>query len=357
MGLSVAIAGAIILSVLLLVLMSMSGMVNNIFSISETGSTVFQLEKSISQTDIDLDTLLAVAGSPRVNFTLNSDEQEKLWRFEEFDVIVNYEGVTSGRLSEELTYNGDCGVGGATPVGSWCIDLITGVRDPNIINDGESAIIRTNVNENLANGQAAVTVSTDRGVVASLPSFKPTSFDISSDPPVPCQIGFYGRTFQDTDTGISYICDPSRDKWLSLETMVEMGEESSTCDSGDTIADDQDCGVTWGNNLGSDVTLMGYYIPYNMTITAYGFSQDGNDCGSGSFDVELWSSGSGTDDDPQVLDQKLDTLLTGPVEGRGDLNVDIDGPNFMTWGIENNCGGGINDWNMVIYWKWRHDNP
>jgi len=59
MGLSVAIAGAIILSVLMLVMMSMTGLVGNIFSIGTVTTQVSDLENTIDNTDISLETLFA----------------------------------------------------------------------------------------------------------------------------------------------------------------------------------------------------------------------------------------------------------------------------------------------------------
>ncbi len=42
------------------------------------------------------------------------------------------------------------------------------------------------------------------------------------------------------------------------------------------------------------------------------------------------------------------------------LDVDLDGDQYIIWGIDNNCSGGnssIIDWNMIIYLKWHHDDP
>jgi len=55
MGLSVAIAGAIVLSVLMVVLMTMIGFVDNMFTIGDVSSQISEVEKSIAKTDISLD--------------------------------------------------------------------------------------------------------------------------------------------------------------------------------------------------------------------------------------------------------------------------------------------------------------
>jgi len=368
MGLSVLISGAVIAIVLFSVLFAMPTVVDKLVSVSETSTQSTELDTEIIQTDIDLDSLIATAGLPSgsdtVNFTLNNDEQEKLWNFDDFDVIVKFDGVSGNTLTESLTYEGDCPLPGNHPTaGNWCIKSISGIQDPGIINGGESAIIVTKVSEDLANGNAIVSLNTDNGVIATLPSFKPTSVDVSSDPPVACEIGFYGRTFIDTDTGISYVCDPLRDKWLSPEMAALYGEENGGCSDGNDIGTDQNCGVTFGNNLGGDNPLsMGLYVPYDMTVVAWGFSDDdtGLPCGGGgTFDLEVWGSGS------PLVDQPL-TLANGVVIAAGlnddaqngiNTNIDLDGNQYIIWGLDNDCNASITDWNMIFYTKWRHADP
>jgi len=168
MGLSVAIAGGIILSVLMLVMMSMTGLAGNMFSIGETSSRVFELEKSISETEISGDHLSSIIGSPKVNFTLNNVGSEILWNFQDFDLIIEYDGDTSGKLVEELSFSGDC-LGVSPSAGNWCIQSIAGdLKDPGLLNTGERASIWTQVSENLDISDVIVLVSTDNGVLASV---------------------------------------------------------------------------------------------------------------------------------------------------------------------------------------------
>jgi len=365
MGLSVAIAGAIILSVLMLVMMSMTGLVGNIFSIGSVTTQVSDLENSIDDTDISLETLFVSSPltTPRVNFTLNNDDTEKLWNFDDFNVLIEYESASGDEL-EELSFGGKCQ--GVVPIaGEWCIEGIAGdFLDAGILNEGESAEIWTQVSQSVENGNARVTVSTDNGEVAMLPAPKRSWFDASPVPPATCEFSVYGRTFVDTDTGISYVCDPSRGKWLSTETITIFGEEDDDCDSGENIGDHENCSPDFGDQLGVNsgggAPDLGIYIPYNMTVIAYGFSADNDDCSGGSFDIEIWSTGSNSDDDNPAnwnLEQEIDTGLTTDTENANDRNVDIAGDQYIMTGIENNCSGTMNDWNLIIYSKWRHDNP
>jgi len=70
MGLSVAISGGIILTVFVLLLLSLPGLADKMFSIGDITSQVSKQEQKISKTDISLETLFATNGSPYVNFTL-----------------------------------------------------------------------------------------------------------------------------------------------------------------------------------------------------------------------------------------------------------------------------------------------
>jgi len=365
MGLSIAISGAIILSVLMIVLMTITGFVGNMFTIGDTSIQVSKLENTIDKTDISLDALEASVTSPYVNFTLNNDDIEKLWNFEHFNVLIEYDNA-AGTVVEELSFNGDCS--GISPsAGNWCIETIgADILDEDIINEGESADVWTQVSLDLSSANALVTVSTDNGVVAMLPAPKRSWIDAAPIPTITCEVGNYGRTFIDTDTGISYVCDPTRDKWLSIETMALFGDETGTCNDGNNPNNDGSCNVDWGNGLGpnlgeGDAPELGLYVPYNSTIIAVGFSVEDTECtAGGSFDLEFWSTGSNAVDEPYTLEQEIVTGLSSTqVYNDNNLNVDIDGDQYTLWGIDNNCAGGIDieDWNMIIYLKWRHDNP
>jgi len=124
MGLSVAIAGAIVLSVIMLVMMTLTGFVGTMFTIGDASTQISKVENTIDKTDISLDALEATQDSAKVNFTLNNDDTEKLWNFENFNVLIEYENATE-TFVEELSFNGDCS--GIAPIaGNWCIEAIGG---------------------------------------------------------------------------------------------------------------------------------------------------------------------------------------------------------------------------------------
>ncbi len=180
----------------------------------------------------------------------------------------------------------------------------------------------------------------------------------SNTPPVACGASFAGMQWMDTDSGILYICDVSngRNKWLSTDEKVIFGDETGSCTAGADPNSNASCNVDWGNGLGPDGgTVLGFYIPRDITITGYGFSEDNDACTSGSFDLEIWGTGSNSDDNNYSFQQEIATGLTGQAHNGDSLNVNITGNQYILWGIDNNCGEDIDDWNLILYFRYRHD--
>src|SRR3970282_2909526 len=123
MGLSVAISGGIILTVFVLILLSLPGLTEKMFSIGDITTQVTQHEQKISNTEISMNYLSQSVGSSKVNFTLGNDGSEKLWNFEDFDLFIEYDGASPGKLIEELTFGGKC-LGTVPLAGNWCIQSI-----------------------------------------------------------------------------------------------------------------------------------------------------------------------------------------------------------------------------------------
>ena len=167
MGLSVAISGGIILTVFVLILFSLPGLADKMFSIGDITSQVTQHEQQISNTKISIEQISVLVGSSTVNFTLNNEGSEKLWNFEDFNLFIEYDDTPSGKIIEELSYSGDC-LSTVPLAGNWCIQSISNdVKDPGIINTDEQATIWTQVGQNLVTSTAIVTIVTDNGVTFS----------------------------------------------------------------------------------------------------------------------------------------------------------------------------------------------
>jgi len=168
LGLSVAISGGIILLSIVIVFYAFSGTAMNVFSLSEVSSEVLDYKDSISKSEISLHHVSTLVGSPDIDLILRNDGQVKTWRFPMYDVLVTYDGAISGRLTEKLSYDGDC-LGGTPPSGSWCIESISrDMLDPGLLNPTEEADIRLRVNENLADVNAIISITTAKGVTSKV---------------------------------------------------------------------------------------------------------------------------------------------------------------------------------------------
>ncbi len=182
-----------------------------------------------------------------------------------------------------------------------------------------------------------------------------TSVLTGSTPPVTCVAPKGGTLWYDTDLGLTYVCDTSngRNKWLSQTDIPMIGEENGSCGSGKDVGDDGDCSVAFGDSLGGDgnTTSLGYYIPYPITIVGYGFSQDDDGCTSGSFDLEVWGTGSSTNDNDFTLKAEIATGLVDETAVGTNKNINVAGGQYILWGVDNNCGQSIDDWNLVLYYR------
>jgi hypothetical protein len=140
-------------------------------TVNDAATENFVTENKIYHTSINITSASEIAGNDDFTFILASNDEEKLWDFENFDVIIEYDGMAGAsdiRRIEVLTYSsGICTVQPA--VGNWCINSWNNDNmDPNILNNGESITIWARVNDQLANGETLIiTVATDLGVVAS----------------------------------------------------------------------------------------------------------------------------------------------------------------------------------------------
>jgi len=109
MGLSVVISGAIIMIALMFVLYSIPPLITSVTSVGETSSEISDLENTILQTEINLDSLVVNSSMPSFTFNLNNINIEKLWDYDNFDVLVTYDAAdVSGiktRVTETVPFN------------------------------------------------------------------------------------------------------------------------------------------------------------------------------------------------------------------------------------------------------------
>jgi len=197
MGLSVAISGGIILSVMLLVFMTLPDLMEKFVSIGETSSKTSDLEDKILKTDTKVQELLAFSGSKVVNFDLLNEGNEKLWDYDKFNVIITYDAYTGGanptRLTEHFTYNStgafDSSIVNGTadfriqrgisiiPAGSFSTTITEGIGNDFMMCQGDCFIKlvssrntgmgRTSGGENQAHSAIEAYISDDSGLTTS----------------------------------------------------------------------------------------------------------------------------------------------------------------------------------------------
>jgi hypothetical protein len=164
LGLSIAISGGIVLFALIYILLTLPGIVSQTVSITKASTEISEVENSILKTNINMKAIYAVSGSRLVNFTVANTGNEKLWNYENFDLIVTYP-VSGQTISELLSYAGTCS---DPPSGTWCISAFNSDNvDPKILNTDESISIRSRVTQTPISGTVSATISTDNGIVAT----------------------------------------------------------------------------------------------------------------------------------------------------------------------------------------------
>lgn len=167
MGLSVAIAGGIIMFALVYMLLMLPGVVDQTTSVTKASSEIADIENSILKTNIAMSSLTATASSTTIDFTITNSGTEKLWNYEKFSLIITYPISGSTNKTESFTYQS--GVCGTPSAGKWCVTSISSdAIDPKILNTDEILNGRATSSTTLAaGGTAYATISTDKGITAT----------------------------------------------------------------------------------------------------------------------------------------------------------------------------------------------
>jgi len=95
---------------IMMIFVVISVMVYEIQVETTASSQAFDNNDEITKTSISISGINYTVGSNLVNFTLTNEGSEKLWNYDEFNVIVTYDADISGirtRVTEEFTYNED----------------------------------------------------------------------------------------------------------------------------------------------------------------------------------------------------------------------------------------------------------
>ena len=164
MGLSNALSGGIILFGITYVIFTFMGITDTAASFSDVSSQTSNLENKLVKTSIGVIIEDDPGTNTVFNFNMTNTNSEKLWDFENFDVIITYDS-SGTTYTETQIFDTSC-----PPVsGEWCISSwISDVIDPQILNNGETITIQTEITNSLQSStNVIVIVSTPNGVVAS----------------------------------------------------------------------------------------------------------------------------------------------------------------------------------------------
>jgi archaellum component FlaF (FlaF/FlaG flagellin family) len=107
MGLSHVIPAGVVFIPLMIIVMTIPGISNTILQINQAAVDVSDLENSILNTHFQLSNLNATGDSNLIYFNVTNTGNTKLWDYDNFDLIVTYEGVVGSsatNVTEKLSY-------------------------------------------------------------------------------------------------------------------------------------------------------------------------------------------------------------------------------------------------------------
>ena len=103
-----AIAGGITISAILLIFSIIPNLTDSLSTEVTTRSEIFEVSNALSKTNMNITTIVANSGTDVINFNFTNDGTEKLWNYEDFDLLITYDADISGvktRITEKFTYN------------------------------------------------------------------------------------------------------------------------------------------------------------------------------------------------------------------------------------------------------------
>ncbi|MEW6044057.1 MAG: hypothetical protein AB1608_07310 [Thermoproteota archaeon] len=160
MGLNYAISASIVFIPLVTIMMIIPGIADTILQINDAALDASELETSILNTHLQLSDLQATGDSNLIYFNVTNIGNTKLWNYENFDLIVTYEGVvgsTATNVTERLDYtdnvpNGDpIVIDAVTSFNELCTIVLPCDFDHTVTSSGSNRILIVGINvSNLA---------------------------------------------------------------------------------------------------------------------------------------------------------------------------------------------------------------
>jgi len=162
---------------MIVIVMMTPNILDKMLALQESSSDISTIENEIFDTQVELSSLSGSPGGKVINFTLSNVGEQKLWKFDKFDLFVTYEADISGTKTmtvEHLTYNAtasflDKASAQELRSGYWTVNSITDDQiETRILNqDEESSILIKLSNPVYPTGKIMVVVSTERGILSS----------------------------------------------------------------------------------------------------------------------------------------------------------------------------------------------
>ncbi|MEM2856618.1 MAG: hypothetical protein QW416_05915 [Candidatus Nitrosocaldaceae archaeon] len=166
MGLSIVIAGSIIITTLLISSITTINSINDMFEMSMINNYSIKLNNEKSDTNITISSIQANSNNNLVTLSLNNNGTSKLWDYNHFDLIITYDANISNnkiRVTEYMIYST------VLSNGRWTLSITDDIADPNILNPNETAIINARLSNVIyPNGKIIVAISTNNGVIFTI---------------------------------------------------------------------------------------------------------------------------------------------------------------------------------------------
>jgi archaellum component FlaF (FlaF/FlaG flagellin family) len=171
MGFGAAVAGGIIITVILVIAgLTMSTLLRTNESIVRASNERNMIESDYANTAIKVTSVQVMSSNGTVLLSLQNTGSTKRWNFENFDVIMQYSSMVNVGNSTTLQHHAEKlfykGITNSLPSGSWGISSFQGDNyDPLILNPDENMEIKCVLGNTVASNSSLIaTIVTDNGV-------------------------------------------------------------------------------------------------------------------------------------------------------------------------------------------------
>ena len=166
MGLSIAIAGGIVIFTIVYAMMSFPAILDDATKVSMSSAQMSNTLNAILHTNIGISTLSDTHGNNPVSISVLNTGNTILWNYNNFDVIITYQAVGGATVTESLQYSSSCS---GLANGKWCISSITNdLVHHEMLDPKETVNIQAQLSQSTnLGGTLTLNFGTDNGVVST----------------------------------------------------------------------------------------------------------------------------------------------------------------------------------------------